>query len=63
MTDNRKAYPYSNRVKRIVSLEPNSKVTILPEKISINGTQQVISIKLNSIVVVKNDRLIIWELK
>lgn len=61
--DHRRSYPYKNRVKRIVPLQPNSRVAIFPRRISINRRQQVIPIKPNSIVVVKNDKLIIWELK
>jgi hypothetical protein len=52
---------YANRKRRIVSIPPNARVAVFPNKISINRRQQVIPIKLNSIVVVKSGQLIIWE--
>ena len=61
--DNRKSTQYSNRTKRIINLQPNSRVAIFPLKISINRRQKVIPIKPSSIVVVKNNGIIIWELK
>jgi hypothetical protein len=51
----------ANRRRRIISIPPNARVAVFPNKISINKRQQVIPIKLNSIVVVKSGQLIIWE--
>jgi hypothetical protein len=52
-----------HRTKRAFPLPPNARVAVFPTKVSINKRQQVIPIKPNSIVVVKKDRLIIWEAK
>jgi hypothetical protein len=50
-----------HRTKRAFPLPPNARVAVFPNKVSINKRQQVIPIKPNSIVVVKKERLIIWE--
>jgi hypothetical protein len=52
-----------HRTKRAFPLPPNARVAVFPTKVSINKRQQVIPVKPNSIVVVKKDRLIIWETK
>lgn len=52
-----------DRTKRVFSLPPNARVAVFSTKVAINGKQQIIPIKPNSIVVVKHATLIVWEIK
>ena len=52
-----------NRTKLVYPLQPNARVAVFPDRVSINKRKQVIPLKRDSIVIVENSKLIIWQTK
>lgn len=51
----------AGKVKETVSVSPNSRVTVYPDKISINKGQRIIPLKQGSIVSVRPGSVVIWK--
>ena len=59
--DHRRKSAFKNRSRQVIPKNPQTRVTVYPDKISINKGKNIIPLSSGSIVSVRPSRIIIWK--